>query len=147
MDYRQLAQQFVDLQGALHRLPISRELPPLEGGLYFVLHYLAGHSGVHPRELSREMGVSTARTAVLLRQLEERGMLQRQADATDSRQTLVTITPAGLQAAQEKWEQVVHAVAALLEQLGPEDAQALLRIQGRLLQIAACGSLRSCPHG
>ena len=93
------------------------------------------------------MGVSTARTAVLLRQLEERGMLQRQADTTDSRQTLVTITPAGLQAAQEKWEQVVHAVAALLEQLGPEDAQALLRIQGRLLQIAACGSLRSCPHG
>ena len=68
-------------------------------------------------------------------------------DTTDSRQTLVTITPAGLQAAQEKWEQVVHAVAALLEQLGPEDAQALLRIQGRLLQIAACGSLRSCPHG
>ena len=28
-----------------------------------------------------------------------------------------------------------------------QDAQALLRIQGRLLQIAACGSLRSCPHG
>ena len=135
MDFCPLAEQIVELQGVLHRLPTSRKLPLLEGGLYFVLSYLADHPGTHPRELSREMGVSTARVAAMLRHLEEHGMISRQADASDSRQVLVSITPAGLHEIQEKWAKAVQVVAAILEQLGPDDAQTLLRLQKRIIQI------------
>ncbi len=135
MDYYMLAQRMVDLQGALHRLPISRKMPLMEGGIYFALNYLATHPGTHPRELSRKMGVSTARVAVLLRHLDERGLVCKQADANDNRQILVSITPLGLQEVQKKWGEVTKMIADVLEQLGPEDAMALLHLQERIVQI------------
>ena len=50
----------------------------------------------------------------------------------DSRQVIVSLTEAGLMEIRRKREEIIQAAMQILEELGPEDAKALLRIQEKL---------------
>ena len=80
------------------------------------------------------MGVSSARVTVLFNHLEKEGLITRSPDSQDNRQVLVALTSAGEQAIHEKQAHILKLVAKTLEGLGPEDAQALLRIQRKLVE-------------
>lgn len=62
----------------------------------FVLNYLKEHDGgVHPKKSSERLAASTARIALLLKHIEEQGLIVRFADATDFRQAVVQMTEQG----------------------------------------------------
>ena len=135
MDYYELAEQMVNLQTSLHQLPISQELSTLGRGVFFALNYLILHEpAVYPKDLSRGMAVSSARVAALLNHMEAEGLIRRTPDPQDSRQVLVSLTEQGVQAIHRKRQEILDTVAETLQELGPEDAQALLRIQERIMQ-------------
>ena len=135
MDYRILAENLMDLQAQLHHIPLGQTLSALEGGSFFLLNYLNQHaSTAHPKELSRGMAVSSARIAALLNHLEGRGLIRRAPDPDDSRQIIVSLTEEGRRHICKKREETLTIVADTLEELGPEDAQAFLRIQEKLLR-------------
>ena len=135
MDYVALAEEMLNLRGRLLQIPITRELTSFSKGELFVLNYLMTHAApVHPKDLSRNLTVSTARIAALLKHLEWHGLITRAADPSDSRQSNVALTPAGKGYIEKKHEEVVSALAAVLEGLGPEDTMAYLRIQEKILQ-------------
>ena len=94
MDYRALAQAFLDLQALLYQAPAARQLFSIDRGAWFAMQYLLRHGDVHPKELSREMGVTSARVEALLKGLERQGFAARTADPSDSRKVLVRLTPA-----------------------------------------------------
>ena len=142
MDYRQLAKKMIDLQAKLHQTPIGQGLFRLERGAFFLLGYLAEHGNTaHPKELSREMGVSSARVAALLGHLEEQGLIRRTPDRRDNRQTIVSLTEEGLRQALQEQRKLLELAAGLLGTLGEEDAAALVRIQEKIV----LGSLQ-CPR-
>ena len=135
MDYKSLANEWIALQGQLLQVPACRELSSLSKGEWFVLNYLVGHAGlVHPKDLSKGLVVSTARIAALLNHMEEQGLVTRNADPEDNRKILVYLTDAGVQMIQKKRAEVVDSVAKTLELLGPEDAEAYLRIKTKILR-------------
>lgn len=135
MDYRALAEQLVDLQTGLHQIPASRYLFALGQGTFFALNYLATHREVaYPKELSRNMAVSSARIAALLNHMEKQGLITRAADPEDNRQVVVSLTRQGEALIREKRAEAVEAIAETLEQLGPEDAEAYLRIQYKIIR-------------
>ena len=135
MDYRILAERMVDLQTSLHQVPITQELSALDRGIFFALNYLALHGNTaYPKELSREMAVSSARIAALLNHLEEEKLIQRSPDLRDNRQIIVSLTDKGLQLIRRKREEIMNIVAETLADLGQEDAEAFLRIQERIVQ-------------
>ena len=121
MDYHLLAEELIELHRRLLSFPVNRMLADLAKGELFVLNYLMVHQDpVHPKELSQQMMVSTARVAALLNRMEEEGLIVRLPDSRDNRQTIITPTQFGIQFVQEL--------------LGPEDAQNYLRIQKKILQ-------------
>ena len=135
MDYHLLAEELIELHRRLLSFPVNRMLADLAKGELFVLNYLMVHQDpVHPKELSQQMMVSTARVAALLNRMEEEGLIVRLPDSRDNRQTIITPTQFGIQFVQEHRTGLVDVMAQALELLGPEDAQNYLRIQKKILQ-------------
>ena len=135
MDYHLLAEELIELHRRLLSFPVNRMLADLAKGELFVLNYLMVHQDpVHPKELSQQMMVSTARVAALLNRMEEEGLIVRLPDSRDNRQTIITPTQFGIQFVQEHRTGLVDVMAKALELLCPEDAQNYLRIQKKILQ-------------
>ena len=133
MDYTALANELLSIRGKLLQVPANQKLSKMVQGELFVLNYLATHEKiVHPKELSEEMAVSTARIASLLNHMEERNLILRYADKADSRQVIVVLTEEGRNAIHRTRAEVIAYVCKMLESLGPEDAESYIRIQKKI---------------
>lgn len=133
MDYTSLAQELLTVRAKLLQVPANQQLSQMVRGEMFVLNYLFTHEGaIHPKELSRQMAVTTARIASLLNHMEQKQLLLRRADPDDNRQIIVELTEQGRETTREIRAQVIRYLSAMLEELGPEDAQAYIRIQKKI---------------
>ena len=133
MDYTSLAQELLTVRANLLQVPANQQLSQMVRGEMFVLNYLFTHEGaIHPKELSRQMAVTTARIASLLNHMEQKQLLQRRADPGDNRQVIVELTEQGRETIQSIRTEVIRYLRAMLEGLGPEDAQAYIRIQKKI---------------
>ncbi|MGN1015530.1 MAG: MarR family winged helix-turn-helix transcriptional regulator [Faecousia sp.] len=133
MDYAALANELLSVRANLLQVPASQQLSQMVRGEMFVLNYLVTHENtIHPKELSEKMAVTTARIASLLNHMEEKKLIRRSTDPNDSRQVDVVLTEEGKKAIQEMRAQVISYVSAMLQELGPEDAEAYIRIQKKI---------------
>lgn len=133
MDYMELANELIDVQGLLLQVPAEQKLSKMAMGSLFVLNYLAFNEGcVHPKDLSEKMAVSSARIARLLNYLEEKKMVRRYADPQDNRQVIVVLTETGRNEIHRIRAEVLPSLADMLEKIGPEDAEAFIRIQKKI---------------
>ena len=133
MDYTSLAQELLTVRAKLLQVPANQQLSQMVRGEMFVLNYLFTHEGaIHPKELSRQMAVTTARIASLLNHMEEKKLISRYTDPEDSRQIVVILTQEGKLAIQAVRAKVISYVSTMLEGLGPEDAEAYIRIQKKI---------------
>ncbi|MGM9662299.1 MAG: MarR family winged helix-turn-helix transcriptional regulator [Oscillospiraceae bacterium] len=129
MYYEALANELLRIRTDLLRVPASRQLSKMTRGELFVLNYLrTQEDGVHPKELSEKMSVSTARIAALLKHMEEKGQVCRRPDPQNSRQVLVRLTEAGRAEIEKDRREVLLHTAQMLERLGPDDAREYVRI-------------------
>ena len=133
MDYSALANELLSVRANLLQVPASQQLSHMVKGEMFVLNYLITHKSiVHPKELSEKMAVTTARIASLLNHMEGKRLIWRYTDPEDSRQVVVVLTDEGNKAIQSVRAKVISYVSAMLEDLGPEDAEAYIRIQKKI---------------
>ena len=135
MDFHELAKELLQLRLQSIQEPASRLLSDMAWGESCVLNCLLMHGmKAHPKELSKDMAVSTARIAALLNHMEEKGLITRQDDPNDNRQVIVSLTPEGNRAIGLKRGEAVESVARMLEHLGEEDAREYLRILRKIIQ-------------
>ena len=133
MDYMELAIELLGVQENLIQVPTTHKIHKMVRGELFVLNYLAYHgSNVHPKELSEKMAVSSARIASLLNHLEKKQLIQRYVDQHDNRQIIVLLTDLGRQEISRVRSELLPEIAAMLEKLGPEDAENYIRIQKKI---------------
>lgn len=133
MDYLLLASELLDIRAELLQVPASQQISKMVKGELFVLNYLRTHEKIiHPKELSEKMSVTTARIAALLNHMEEKKLVKRVPDPVDSRQIIVKLTAAGQASIEEARADAISHAASMLEAIGPEDAQAYLRILGKI---------------
>ena len=133
MDYSALANELLGVRANLLQVPASQQLSHMVKGEMFVLNYLITHKSiVHPKELSEKMAVTTARIASLLNHMEGKRLIWRYTDPEDSRQVVVVLTDEGKKAIQSVRAKVISYVSAMLEDLGPEDAEAYIRIRKKI---------------
>ena len=127
---------FTSMQELL-RTAESRQIADMSKGEFFALNYINKRGTVVlPSEISAAMNVSTARIAVLLSQLENRGLIVRTVDPSDRRRVNVSITSAGVQRLEERRAEIFEKMQRLVEQLGEEDAQDYLRITKRIIALS-----------
>ncbi|MCI7145183.1 MAG: winged helix DNA-binding protein [Clostridiales bacterium] len=134
MDYESIAVELLRIRAELSRTPEHQTVSEFARGEFFVLNYMMENDGsVYPKDLSREMNVSSARVAAVLNQTGRKGLTERSSDADDSRKTLVTITDRGREAVMDKKKEIFDFVVEMLREIGPEDAQELLRIKKKII--------------
>ena len=105
-------------------------------GEIFILDYLERKNDtVLPGELSVMMHDSSARTAIALRNLEQKGYIERDIDKTDRRKILVSITEEGRKLAREERERILQRMTQIVDELGEDDVREYIRIVGRIIEI------------
>lgn len=133
MGKREDAQEFLRKMRSCRPNPLYIRLNESQRGIGFVLDYLRETQGeVIAGDLARELGVSTARIAALLKKMEKNGLIKRHSSSTDARQTVVEITVAGTEYSDKVKEQILEKTELLMEKVGREDLNEFIRISQKI---------------
>jgi len=139
MDYEDLAKEFIqNMQNTRSAHAANRQKSFQDGvrGEVFVLLCIKEEQGrTIPSRISDVTGVSSARVAMVLNSLEEKGMITREIDVEDRRKIIVRITPKGTDHLEEWQKKHIEDIREILESLGEDDAKELVRIIGRIAEI------------
>ena len=132
---RQLFEQFAQLGRNIH--PNAQNFTRGEAGVIRTLHLadLAGEPTLTPTQIAERSHLSTARTANVLRALEEKGWISREHDTADRRRVTVTLTPKGESERSRRRKEMDDRAADFLGKLGAEDAHEAIRILARCNEI------------
>lgn len=135
MDYTSIAKELLNLRAGLMHIPANKNMNEFAKGELYVLNYLNKHDGTaYPKDISREMYVSTARIAAILGQMERKGWVTRISDKEDTRQVIVTLTQSGYDYLVSKEQEIIASVINMLKDIGENDARELLRIQRKMMK-------------
>jgi len=133
MDYTSLSKEFLQIVYRFHKIRPQKQLSKAMRGEAFALQFIAQHENtVVPSDIENTMGISSARIAIVLNGLEDKGLIIRQIDPSDRRRTLLKLTPAGEEQAAKDAEQLLALATGMLEYLGENDAKEYVRIMSRL---------------
>ena len=89
-----------------------------------------------PGELSDMMHMSSARVAMTLKNLEHKGLIERNVNKKDRRKVLVTITERGREQVTKIEDEFAARMRQVTDELGEEDSGEYIRIVGRLIEIS-----------
>lgn len=133
MSTREEAQEMLHKLRACRSKSVFGKIDESQKGIGFVLVYLqeANHE-VIAGDLARELGVSTARIAALLRKMEKNGLIVRYRSAEDARQTVVQITQEGSAYVDKMKEQMLIKMELLIEKVGRKDLEEFIRISHKI---------------
>ena len=105
----------------------------IQRGVAFCLFYLRdAKEEVIAGDLAREMKVSTARVAALLKGMEKHNLVTRTASPCDARKTVVKITSFGKEYLEEQEEQLLSRVEQIIEKVGLEEVKEFIRISRKI---------------
>ena len=137
-EFYNLASQYIGVRRSLPYVKFDKEVSKKLKNEIFILSYLKSHNGVaHPKELSEEFLVSTARMAVILNQLEKKGYIIRTRDNEDSRQTIVQLQAKGTKFFEECNDEILGFVVRFFKELGLDDAREFVKLYTRLMNFVA----------
>ena len=104
-----------------------------ERGIGFILVFLYKSDGeVIAGDIAREMNVTTARVAALLKKMEKNGLITREGSLNDGRRTVVKITGKGTDAVVRKREELLKRAELLIEKVGKKDLEDFIRISQKI---------------
>ena len=136
--YQELADAFINIRREYPYVKFDKEVSKKIKNEIFVMSFLRNHGGTaHPKELSEEFMISSARMAVILNQLESKGVIMRQPDPNDNRQTIVQLTQEGVEFFEACNNQIIGFIARLFEEIGEDDARELIRINRKMMNVIA----------
>ncbi|WP_344339264.1 MarR family winged helix-turn-helix transcriptional regulator [Agrococcus versicolor] len=141
-------QEIVRLSAALERITRLVRAADLPGGLSSVaasaLYALAVDGPVRLTALAAAEHVTQPAMTQLVQRLERDGLVERLPDPADGRAVLVTITDAGAALSAERRAARAGALAAVLDDLGPDELVALAAAVPALEHLAAA-PIRTAP--
>lgn len=124
-------EQVEALLAAMHKAPPSEKYQKMDRssmGIRAILKYLSRENQrATAGEISRALGVSTARVAVLLKKMVARGLLEKQSDPADGRLVVVCLSQQGKDAAEQLHREICGLLGSLIDEIGME----------RMLEFAA----------
>lgn len=123
---------FAETYLAFHRRIGPRSV--LSGPARSVLLHLAATGPVTIGEATQHLARSQSVVSEIITRLERRGLLEREADPTDRRRTLVWLTPAGADVVREEQQVLdIPRLRSAVAELPPGSASALLNGLTQLL--------------
>ncbi len=136
--YYELADKYMGIRRSLPYMKFDKEVSMKLKYEILILSFLQRHGGMaHPKDLSREFLVSTARMAVILNQLEGKDFIARIHDDDDNRQTIVRIKPKGTEFFNRCNSEILKLTAKLFEGLGSDGAKEFVSLYEKFMKLVA----------
>ena len=136
--YYELADKYMGIRRSLPYIKFDKDVSMKLKQEILILSFLQKHGGIaHPKDLSHEFLVSTARMAVILNQLEEKDFIARVHDNDDNRQTIVRIRPKGEEFFSRCNAEILELTSKLFEKLGSDGAKEFVRLYEKFMKIVA----------
>ena len=85
--------------------------------------------------ISKFMNVSTARVAVLLKKMETKGFISRQAGTVDARTVVVQLTESGTETVKKLRESMYRDIGILIDTIGMESLVEYTSISKEILSV------------
>lgn len=105
------------------------QLNMTDRGIHFILGYLEDAKGrVIAGDLAKQLNVSTARIAVLIKKMESRNLIRTYSSPEDARKTVIEITTVGKEKTEAFKEELISNMERLIEVVGVEDIEEFIRI-------------------
>lgn len=116
-------------------------------GTAAVLYFLSLQNGPVPAgRISKATGVSSARTAVVLKKLEEKRLIIRTQDPADARKSLIQLSESGRKRTQENRDQMLDCMGRVIEEMGEDRFRQLVRLSCEL-RDAMLRNTPKCEEG
>ncbi len=115
----------VSLTRAVRRMRLERSSDQITDGQYAVLAALANRGPMTPSALAEDQRVAAPPMTRTVTALAEAGLVRRDADPSDGRQVLVSITDAGMTEVKETRRRRNVWLAERLAELSPEEREVL----------------------
>lgn len=127
--FEESAKRFLKTAMAAKRNPISKKAKELSAGEKGMLAFLSGQEeGITAGEISRRTGIGTGGVANVLNMLEKKGYIERRMSPSDRRSVQVFLSDTGRDLVRAKQQEVITATARLLQRMGREDTEELIRL-------------------
>ena len=108
----------------------------LQMGIGAVLQILQKAQGVVTAgQISEEMGVSTARVAVLLKKMAAKGLITKEKGVMDGRVTIVRLTESGENIASKMRHEMWVQVEKIIDSIGEEKVLEFIEISNEIRNI------------
>ncbi|MBD5142984.1 MAG: MarR family transcriptional regulator [Ruminococcus sp.] len=136
MHTQEEAEEFLKKLYACRPKPFFDKIDEIQRGMNFVLIYLkeTNHE-VLAGELAKELHVSTARIAALLKTMEKNALIERHHSDTDARHTIVKITQTGMEQAEEIRAYIITKTELLLEKIDKQELEEFIRISSKIRDV------------
>lgn len=136
--YESLADELMRRGFELSRLKPARSISESTRGLPAVMaELLVAGEPLSSGELARRTGVTDARIANILKVLESKGYVERRPSSKDRRRVEVVPTSLGREVSDRRRLEGKRFVAEFLSDLGEQDAQDLVRVLGKVVEVVA----------
>ena len=83
---------------------------------------------IYPKDIEKEMGVSSARIAKIINSLEAKNLIERETNKNNRWRTIVTLTEKGRKFESLKKDRMDFAIITMFELIGEEDSKNFVRI-------------------
>ncbi|MCD8040262.1 MAG: winged helix DNA-binding protein [Clostridia bacterium] len=133
MDRQELTEEYYKALGNIKLRRVSDVLNDNLRGTYVILRAIKrSEKDVAAGDIAKQLGISTARVAVALNMLDQKGYIKKERSHHDARKTNVHITEEGLKILSA-WENKIYSeLGLLLDRLTQEEAVELLKIIKKL---------------
>ncbi len=110
-----------------------------DNGLWFTLKYIGDHPNSYALGISEKMHISRARVAVILKKLEERGLIKKTKSQKDSRVEVLSLTSQGEEEIKRQKKHIFDMIAYITKKVGYEEISAFvdtsLKIRGAVCEF------------
>ena len=119
---------------------MAKDLSRYCQGSAFVLRYLNDNDSqeIIAGDLAEAMGVSTARIAVILNELEGTGSIKKYKSLKDKRITVVRLTEQGRRDLADLERDIVQMVRSLIRQMGEDEFLQFIQLSNKIASILEC---------
>jgi len=129
MDYENIAKEFLHNFFEDGKVPFNKfnEIN-LHGERAVLISLKKSNSTLIAGDIASQLGVSTARVAVILKCLEKKGLVKLSKDNLDKRKTFVELTNSGVQFIENERQNMIKKTSKFFESLGKKDTKDCMRI-------------------
>ncbi len=112
---------------------LFKPLDETRAGLHCVLRMLdREEKPLTAGQISTKMGVSSARVAVLLRKMAEKGLIVREGSPDDARKSMISLSDKGRSQIEKLNEERINVFQGVINRLGKEKTEQFIQLSGEL---------------